>query len=65
MSNNTSGVTGVDWHKGWKKWRVRITVNHKTISLGAFDSMDDAIKARKEAEQKYFGEFSYDSSRQK
>ena len=65
MSNNTSGVTGVDWHKGWKKWRARITVNHRTVPLGAFDCIDDAIKARKEAENKYFGEFSYDNSRKK
>ena len=37
-------------------------INYKKINLGAFDNKDDAIKARKEAEKKYFGEWSYDNS---
>jgi hypothetical protein len=62
-SNNTSGVTGVNWHKASNKWIVRIKVNYKTIYIGTFDKFDDAVKARKEAEEKYFGEYSYDNSR--
>lgn len=60
--NNTSGTSGVTWHKQIKKWLVRIQVGGKRINLGTFDNLDDAIKARKTAEEKYFGEWSYDNS---
>lgn len=60
--NNTSGTTGVSWDKYSKKWAAYIAINNKTIKLGRFANIDDAIKARKEAEQKYFGEYSYDNS---
>lgn len=59
---NTSGVTGVCWYKAYNKWKARITISKKEIHLGYFDSFDDAVKARKEAEEKYFGEYSYDNS---
>ena len=36
-----------------------ITVDTKRLHLGYFENKEDAIKARKEAEQKYFGEFAY------
>lgn len=62
LPNNTSGVTGVTWHKRKNKWTAQITINHKQISLGAFINFDDAVKARKQAEEKYFGEWSYDNS---
>ena len=55
--NNTSGVTGVSWYKKYEKWRVRIQVNNKDILIGYFDDKEEAIKSRKEAEIKYFGEF--------
>ncbi len=57
QSNNTSGVTGVSWSKQNKKWMVQITVNKKTLTIGFFDDKFDAIKARLEAEIKYFGAF--------
>lgn len=34
----------------------------KRMHLGRFKKIEDAIKVRKEAEEKYFGEFSYDKS---
>lgn len=61
-SNNTSGVTGVVWLKNENKWKAEIKLNGETIYLGSFDKFDDAEKTRKEAEEKYFGEFSYDNS---
>ena len=60
--NNKSGVTGVYWDNTHKKWKAQIKVNYKYISLGYFDVFEKAVKARKEAEEKYFGEFSYDNS---
>ena len=55
--NNTSGVLGVSWCKFRKKWRVQIMVNGKKKHLGYFINKEDAIKARKEAEIKYIGDF--------
>lgn len=62
FSNNTSGVTGVTFDKTKNKWVSRIGYYNKSIRLGAFDSKEDAINARKNAEEKYFGEWSYDNS---
>lgn len=61
---NTSGIAGVSWHKGAKKWRARIGINGKTINLGLYKDKNDAILARKEAEKLYFGEYSYDYSQE-
>lgn len=62
QSNNTSSITGVGWHKGVNKWIAYITINKKRINLGSFANFDEAVKVRKQAEEKYFGEFSYDNS---
>ena len=51
--NNTSGYIGVYWDKEREKWYSQIWVNYKSITLGRFDKMEDAIKARQEAEIKY------------
>lgn len=63
--NNKSGVTGVSWHKRSNRWCAYIMINYKKIHLGCFDSFEDAVKARKNAENKYFGEYSYDNSQKK
>lgn len=55
--NNTSGITGICWHSQADKWRAYIMLNWKQINLGLFDNFEDAVKVRKEAEIKYFGEF--------
>ena len=60
--NTKSGVSGVAWHNKNKKWIAQIAINKKNIYLGSFVNKEDAIKARKAAEEKYFGEFSYDNS---
>ena len=61
-NNNTSGFTGVTWREDMQKWTAQIAVNGKVHHLGSFSLIEDAIKARKEAEEKYFGEYSYDNS---
>lgn len=63
--NNTTGMTGVSWHKNNKRWQALITFNGTQIHLGNFKEKDDAIKARKTAEVKYFGEHSYDACQAK
>lgn len=60
--NNTSGVTGVHFNKGMNEWVARIQVNGVRIQLGSFPNFEEAVKARKDAEEKYFGEYSYDNS---
>lgn len=56
---NKSGCIGVCWSKKREKWVAYINVNYKHIFLGYFNNIEDAIRARKEAEIKYFGEFAY------
>lgn len=56
---NKSGHSGVIWypHHNYNKWKATIIVDYKTINLGYFDDINDAIKVREQAELKYFGEF--------
>ena len=61
-TNNTSGVTGVRWHSRDNVWESWIKVNYKDVYLGRYPSFQEAVKARKEAEEKYYGEYSYDNS---
>jgi len=51
--NNNSGTTGVIWQKDRSKWTANIRVHGKRIHLGCFLDINDAVKARKEAEVKY------------
>lgn len=60
FASNSSGVTGVSWHSRDKNWSAYITFENKMIHLGSFQNKEDAIKARQEAELKYFGEFNRD-----
>lgn len=60
--NNKLGVKGVHKHTQHAGYCADIGVNGKTVHLGCFKNIDDAIKARKQAEEKYFGEYSYDNS---
>lgn len=61
-SNNTSGVTGVRWNKKMGKYIAYICKDGINHYLGNFSSFDDAVKARKDAEKEYFGEYAYDVS---
>lgn len=54
--NNKIGILGISQTK-YGKFRARIMVDRKEIRLGNYDFLDDAIKARKSAEKKYFGKF--------
>lgn len=62
LKNNTSGVTGVSWNKRKGRWESYITIDDKRKGLGYFSNFNDAVAARKAAEEKYFGEYSYDNS---
>lgn len=60
--NNTSGVSGVRWHSRDKVWEAWIIVNYERKYLGRYSNFDDAVNARKLAEEEYYGEYSYDNS---
>lgn len=53
ISTNTSGYTGVYHHSKSGKWVAQITFKGKTYYLGAFDKLEDAVKARKCSEEMY------------
>lgn len=54
---NKSGIVGVNWDKSRGKWQASLRFKGHKYNLGRFDNIQDAIDARKEAEQKIFGDF--------
>lgn len=50
---------GVAWHKQNSKWRAYITLSKRQISLGCFDNPEEAQRARREGEKKFFKEFAF------
>jgi len=49
--NNTSGVPGVEWRASKGLWRAGICFKGKRYYLGSFRKFEDAVKARKQAEE--------------
>lgn len=54
--NNTSGKTGVVFNKRTEHWVATISYERQKIYLGTFTDKEDAVKARQDAEIKYYGE---------
>ncbi|MFE4569972.1 HNH endonuclease [Paenibacillus chitinolyticus] len=52
-AGNKSGVKGVIWMSDRQKWRAYIGIKGKSITLGYYALKDDAIAARKAAEEMY------------
>lgn len=55
--NNTSGIKGVCWDKRRNKWLAQIRFQGRNYNLGRYAKIEDAAEARKEAEEKKFGDF--------
>ena len=51
---NTSGINGVSFDKSKNRWKAKISHAGRNINLGTFINKEDAIKARKDAENLYF-----------
>lgn len=49
-TTNSSGVCGVWYRKDTKRWTAEIKYHGKKTCLGCFETKEDAIKARKRAE---------------
>lgn len=54
---NTSGIIGVHWCKERSLWLATLKIDDVYKLHKRFKEKDDAIKARLEAEAKYFGEY--------
>lgn len=49
----SSGVKGVSWNPRMRRWTARASANGKRIFLGCYESVDEAIAARRGAEAAY------------
>ena len=59
--NNLTGVTGVQQRENGK-WRAFLTCKGERVLNKTFNTFEEAVTARKEAEEKYYGVWSYDNS---
>lgn len=51
--NSATRVNGVSFNKARNKYRAYVTVNRKQINLGSFDTLDEAIEARRKADNEH------------
>ena len=52
-SRNTTGHTGVCFHKHANKYVAHVRVDYKKIHLGTFENIEDAAKAAREGREHY------------
>lgn len=52
--NNKSGIKGIWWNDSRKKWEAYIHIHGKNKYLGRYVNKEDAIAARRAAEEVYF-----------
>ena len=57
QKNNTSGVPGVFWVVRSQLWWATIDFKGKRRYLGRYQNFEDAVKARKRAEEELYGSF--------
>lgn len=57
QANNKTGVRGVYWNKKALNYQAVIYFKKKQYYLGSFDSITEAAKVRKKAEQRIWGDF--------
>lgn len=53
--NNKSGRSGVSWSEERQKWCAFICIEGKNTPLGRFNTFEEAVKAREDAELSYKG----------
>lgn len=56
-ATNTSGCRGVYYDKRTNKYRARLKFKGKIMNFGSYSKFEDAVAARKAAEEEYFGAF--------
>lgn len=52
-------IGGVNRHNPSGKWKAVISINGRPKHLGLSETFEDAVAARKAAEEKYYGEYRY------
>lgn len=57
---NKSGITGVFYNSKTNKWEAILKANGIYYLRKSFFTKEEAIRARKDAEEKYFKDFAYD-----
>ena len=57
LKNNSSGYNGVYLNRRTQKWTAQIGFKGKNYNLGSFSRIEDAVDARKKAEDRIYGEF--------
>ena len=57
IATNTSGCRGVYFDKKSGKWRARLRFRGVLMNFGSYSNFDEAVKARQQAEDEYYGEF--------
>lgn len=60
QSNNKSGIAGVWFDIRRNRWTAELTYNGRAKYRRNFKNLNDAIRARRDAEKKYFGEYRCD-----
>lgn len=55
--NNKTGASGIYYRKKRGIWEACIGVDYNKVYIGSFSTKEEAIKAREQAEIKYYGEF--------
>lgn len=60
-SNNKSGVTGVHWSSVRNRWIAELMIHNKRY-VYAFHSFEEAVAKRKELENEFHKEYSFDNS---
>lgn len=55
--NNTSGHKGVSWSKTHKSWQVSVMGDGKSLWLGRYKNLEDAVKIITDARSRLHGEF--------
>ncbi|WP_282595028.1 HNH endonuclease signature motif containing protein [Mesorhizobium amorphae] len=55
--SNSSGTVGVSYLTSLQRWEAYIGLDNRCVSLGRFVEKDEAISARRQAEQHHYGEF--------
>ena len=56
---NKSGYKGVFYDKARGKWRATIAIDKKPVMIGRYDTLEEALFARAQAEKEYYGEYAY------
>ena len=54
VRTNSGGRRGVSWDKITQSWRAYIGYKKEQYELGHYENFDDAVKAREQAEEKYY-----------